>query len=225
MPWSTAIRTVVMTIVWAIGHSLLASLPVKQATREIVGERASDGLYRFGYCGISVLAFAAYLGYLWRLPDARLYRLRGWKAGLFVSGQLICVAALLYTNWRNGFGHVTGIRHLYEFLTGRPISRPPVAQHPLPEGECLEGWRGTFRISSHPNNYFVLLLWWLSPVMTIKWAAVGMVTAVYMVLGSMHEDRRLLHAYGDQYDCYRSKVPHWFMLPVDCRRRCTRQID
>lgn len=197
----------------------MASIPVKNAFRNVAGERAADGLYRFGFCGVAVVAFAGLLRYLWRLPDQRLYRLRGWKAALMVSGQGLVVAGLLQTNWRNGLGHVTGIRHLYEFITGRPVGPPPVAQHPLPDGECMEGWNGTFRLSSHPNNYLVLLLWWLSPVMTIKWATVGAVTAIYMVLGSIHEDHRLLSAYGERYACYREKVPHWFMLPIDHWRR------
>lgn len=219
MLWSTAIRTAVVTALWAVGHSLMASLPVKNATRKVVGDRASDGLYRFGFCGVAVVAFAGLMLYLWKLPDQRLYRLRGWKAGIMVAGQGIVVAGLLQVNWQNGLGRVTGIRHLYEYLTGQEISRPPVAQHPLPEGECMEGWRGAFRLSSHPNNYLVILLWWLSPVMTIKWAAIGLVTVIYMVVGSMHEDHRLLNAYGDRYACYRTQVAHWFMLPVDHWRR------
>lgn len=224
MPWSTAIRTVLLTVVWAIAHSLLASLPAKRRARDVAGERVTDGLYRFGYNGISVLSFIAYLAYLWRLPDRRLYRMKGWKGRAMQGGQLLSVAALLYTNWQNGLGRVTGIRHLYDLLTGREISPPVVAQHPLPDGKCMTGWRGTYRISSHPNNYFVLALWWLSPVMTLKWASVGAVTAVYMVLGSMHEDHRLLHAYGPDYDCYRERVAHWFMFPVDRWRRNRRRV-
>lgn len=219
MPWSTAVRTVIITIIWAVWHSALASLPAKEKTKDLVGPRISDGLYRFGYNGVSVLSFAAYLKYLWPMPDRRLYNAQGWKRGLMVSGQAIIVAALLQANWQNRLGHVTGIRHAWEFVTGRKISPPPVAQHPLPDGDCMEGWRGMFRVSSHPNNYLVLCLWWLSPVMTLKWASVGAVTAVYMVLGSMHEDHRLQSVYGKAYTCYRANVPHWFMLPVDHWKR------
>lgn len=208
MLWSTAIRTAGAISLFAIVHSALAALQTKRVARRLAGARAADGLYRFAFNGFAVITFAATLRSIWSLPDRRLYRVRGVPSLLLWCGQLACVIALLLTNRQNGFGHVTGIRHACEFIRGRPIGPTPVVQHPLPDGDCLDGWTGTFRLSSHPNNYLVLLLYWLSPVMTVKWATVGLVTALYMVLGSLHEDQRLLAAYGDRYRCYRSTVPH-----------------
>lgn len=204
---------------FALFHSLLASLPVKRRVRALAGPRRSDGLYRFAFNGIAVVTLAALVRAIWELPDRTLYRLQGIPKWLLIAGQLLCAAALIDTNRRNEFGRVTGIKHAYQFITGREIERPPVAQHPLPDGEALEGWGGPFRLSSHPNNYFVLLLYWLSPVMTVKWAAIGLVTFAYMILGSMHEDARLTHAYGDAYTRYRQRVPHLILFPIDHWRR------
>jgi protein-S-isoprenylcysteine O-methyltransferase Ste14 len=222
MMWSTAIRAASATILYAIVHSLLASLPAKQRGRQIAGARAADGLYRFAFNGFAVISFAVTLRSIWRLPDRRLYTVRGAPSLVLVAGQLATAIALIQTNRQNGLGHVTGIRHAHEFVTGRSISPTPVVQHPLPEGDCLEGWTGTFRLSSHPNNYLVLLLYWLSPVMTVKWASVGAVTAAYRVLGSLHEDHRLLAAYGERYRCYRAKVPHLALHSVDHWRAALR---
>jgi hypothetical protein len=211
---STVIRTVGAISGFAVVHSLLATLRAKRRARRLVGARAADGLYRFAFNGFAVITLAATLRAIWPLPDRRLYRLRGAPALALRCGQLACAIALLCTNRQNGFGRVTGIRHASEFVRGQPISPPPVAQHPLPSDDCLDGWTGTFRLSSHPNNYLVLILYWLSPVMTVKWASIGLVTAVYMVLGSLHEDRRLLAAYGERYRCYRERVPHLALLSI-----------
>jgi hypothetical protein len=211
---STAIRTAGAIVGFAVVHSLLASLRAKRRARRLVGARAADGLYRFAFNGCAVLTLAATLRAIWPLPDRRLYRVRGVPALLLRCGQLACALALVFTNRQNGFGRVTGLRHASEFIRGQPINPAPVAQHPLPTDECLEGWTGTFRLSSHPNNYLVVFLYWLSPVMTVKWATVGLVTAVYMVLGSLHEDRRLLAAYGERYRCYRARVPHLALLSI-----------
>lgn len=208
MVWSTAIRAAGATVLYAVVHSALAALPAKRGARRVASERASDGLYRFGFNGFAVVTLAAMLRSIWSLPDQRLYRIRGVPRLVMWGGQLACVLALLQTNRQNGFGHVTGIRQATEFIRGRSIGPTPVVQHPLPDGDCLEGWTGTFRLSSHPNNYLVLFLYWLSPVMTVKWASIGLVTAIYMVLGSLHEDYRLLAAYGNRYRCYRARVPH-----------------
>jgi hypothetical protein len=215
MVWSTAIRAAGATCLYAGVHSALAALPAKRNARRVAGARTADGLYRFAFNGFAVISFAATLRSIWPLPDQRLYRVRGAPALLMHTGQLACAVALLQTNRQNGLGHVTGIRHAREYVTGQPISPTPVVQHPLPEGECLDGWTGTFRLSSHPNNYLVLFLYWLSPVMTVKWASVGAVTAVYMVIGSLHEDYRLLAAYGDRYRCYRAKVPHLAFFSIE----------
>lgn len=209
MHWSTVTKTAGAVGIFAIVHSALASLSAKRTARSLAGERTADGLYRFVFNGFSVLTFAGLVRFIWPLPDRRLYRIGGIPSVLLRAGQLATVGAMIQTNRMNGFGQVTGIKHAREFVDGKPISTTPVAQHPTPDGECLDGWRGMFRLSSHPNNYLVLFLYWLSPVMTLKWASVGLVTSIYMVLGSIHEDRRLLAAYGDRYRCYRARVPHW----------------
>ena len=204
---------------FAVFHSILASLPVKRRVRALAGPRWSNGLYRFAFNGIAVLTLAALLRAIWELPDRTLYRARGISKALMIAEQLLCAAALIDTNRRNEFGRVTGIKHAYQFVTGQEIERPPVAQHPLPDGDALEGWGGAFRFSSHPNNYLVLFLYWLSPVMTIKWAAIGLVTIIYMIIGSMHEDARLTNAYGEAYTRYRQRVPHLILFPIDHWRR------
>lgn len=204
---------------FAVFHSILASLPVKRRVRALVGGRRSDGLYRFAFNGVAVVSLAALARAIWVLPDRTLYRIQGIPKFAMLAGQLLCAGALIETNRQNGFGRVTGIRHAHQFVTGREIERPPVAQHPLPDGDSLEGWSGPFRASSHPNNYLVLFLYWLSPTMTIKWAAVGLVTVIYMILGSIHEDARLTHAYGAAYTRYRQRVPHLILFPIDRWRR------
>ena len=49
--------------------------------------------------------------------------------------------------------------------------------------------------------------------MSVKWAAVGAGAALYMLLGSWHEERRLAAAYGDRFGRYRRAVPH-LLLPL-----------
>lgn len=210
---STAIRAGLAFVVFAVSHSLLASLPVKRRVRSVMGAQRTDGAYRFVFNGTSVVSLAAFLLYLRTLPDRRLYRVSGIPRIVMFLGQLVCVWMLVRANRVNGFGQVTGIKPLWAYLRGQPAV-PPVVQHPLPSGECLEGWTGPFRLSSHPNNYFVLLLYWFSPNMTIKWASIGTVTSLYMVLGSLHEDYRLWRAYGEKYTCYRAQVPHFRLRPI-----------
>ncbi len=111
-------------------------------------------------------------------------------------------------------GTFPGVTQAQEYRRGEPISPVPVAQHPPPKlGDDQPNWGGPYELSRHPVNYFIIPIHWLSPVMTVKWAAAGAVTTVCMVLGSVHEGRLLLAAYGDRYRRYREEAPH-FLLPV-----------
>jgi protein-S-isoprenylcysteine O-methyltransferase Ste14 len=54
---------------------------------------------------------------------------------------------------------------------------------------------------------------WLNPRMTANLAVFTTLATVYFVVGSIHEEQRLLAAHGDAYEEYRrSGVP--FYLPL-----------
>ncbi len=193
---------------WMLVHSALASERAKQLARRRFGERRANGLYRLAYNALAIGSFAGVTAYVWHLPDRCLYSLRGAARVLMHGGQAVCGIAILASAWQVGPLTFSGLRSAWDLLFGRPISSSPVAQHPLPAPDARDvGWTGPYRLSRHPLNYFMLLAYWLSPVMTVKWAVFGAVSAVYMVLGSMHEGRRLLRAYGERYQLYRERAP------------------
>jgi protein-S-isoprenylcysteine O-methyltransferase Ste14 len=78
----------------------------------------------------------------------------------------------------------------------------------------MEG-RGAFRLTRHPGNFGALGFFLLLPRMTANRAVLAALVTLYVILGSMHEERRLREAYGAAYERYRRKVP--FMLPRPSR--------
>ena len=210
----SAIKSALALSTWAAVHSLLATSRVKRRARARLGARRSDAMYRLGYNLFAGLSLAVLVRYQWTLPDRRLYTVRGPLRAVMLGGQALSLLAVVAGALRVGAGMFPGFTQLGEYLRGRPISPGPVSQHPPPQrGKDRPNWGGPYKLSRHPLNYFILTIYWFSPVMTVKWAAVGVVTAVYMVLGSVHEGRLLREAYGDRYLRYREEVPH-FLLPV-----------
>lgn len=199
---------------WAAVHSLLATERAKGLVRVRLGGRRADGLYRLAYNAFAVGSFGAVLACVWRRPDRPLYAVRGAPRALMLAGQAACAAAVLACAREIGIGRFSGIRQALDLLRDAPVSPTPPVQHPLPRGEGALGWGGPYRVSRHPLNLLFGLGYWLSPVMTRKWAAFGVAGTLYLVLGSLHEERRLQGAYGELFSRYRERVPHlFFPLP------------
>ncbi len=83
------------------------------------------------------------------------------------------------------------------------------------DGEVLS--KQAFRYTRHPGNLGALGVFLLFPRMTVNRAALLVVVAIYVVVGSWHEERRLLSAYGEAYERYRKSAP--FLVPLLQRRR------
>jgi protein-S-isoprenylcysteine O-methyltransferase Ste14 len=70
---------------------------------------------------------------------------------------------------------------------------------------------GAFRFSRHPGNLGAFGFFLFMPRMTANRAVLLVLVCLYVVLGSLHEERRLRSAYGVAYERYRRAVP--FLVP------------
>jgi len=68
-----------------------------------------------------------------------------------------------------------------------------------------------FHLTRHPSNLGVVGFFLLLPRMTANRAVLAALVALYVVLGSLHEEHRLRAAYGVPFVEYRRKVP--FLVP------------
>ena len=68
-----------------------------------------------------------------------------------------------------------------------------------------------FHFTRHPSNLGVAGFFLLFPRMTANRAVLAALVALYVVLGSLHEEHRLRAAYGVPFVEYRRKVP--FLVP------------
>ena len=72
---------------------------------------------------------------------------------------------------------------------------------------------GSFRLTRHPTNLGALGFFLLLPRMTANRAVLTALVALYVVLGSMHEEQRLRAAYGAAYERYRRTAPSLIPRP------------
>ena len=208
---SAAGRVVLVSVLWALAHSLLASRRTKDLARQLAGARYRDGLYRAAYNAQALASVVWLARWFARLPDRELYRVRPPWSWLFRAGQAASLGVLLSGVRVIGIPEFAGLTPLWKLLTGKDVSPEPEAQGPPigADGEVVKS--GAFRFTRHPGNLGALGFFLLLPRMTANRAVLTALVALYVVLGSMHEEQRLGAAYGAAYERYRRAVP--FLTP------------
>lgn len=218
----SALKVALASSVFAILHSLLASTKAKDAfaTRVHFGRE----LYRIAYNVQAVAAFGGLAWYIARRPRRTLYRVRGPLAGLMRLGQLGGVAFGIAAARATGVATLSGLDNMIAVLTGRRVKQAPAAQGPEADESGVLRICGPFNLVRHPLNVAPLAPFWLTPHMTTRRLAFNVIATAYLVIGSLHEEKRLLREYGKAYWNYqRQGVP--FFLPSFGPRKRTASLD
>ena len=211
MSGGTVGRIVRVCIALAAIHSLLASRQAKHLVRQIAGPRYRNGLYRLAYNAQSVVLLAWAARWFSRLPDRELYRAKPPWSWLFRAGQAASLGVLLSGVRVIGPLDFAGVTQLRGLLAGHDPGPEPEAQGPpiSADGEMVTD--EAFHFTRHPSNLGALGFFLLLPRMTANRAVLAALVALYVVLGSLHEEHRLRAAYGVPFVEYRRKVP--FLVP------------
>ena len=204
-------RVALVCTLWAIVHSLLASKQAKDLARRIAGARYRDGLYRLAYNAQSMILSAWATGWFLRQPDRELYRATPPLSWLLRAGQAVSLGVLFSGIRVIGILDFAGLKSLWDLIAGRRPRPETEAQGPPMGADGEMAAAQAFRFTRHPGNLGALGFFLLFPRMTANRAVLATLVALYVVLGSAHEEYRLRAAYGAPFERYRRKVP--FLVP------------
>jgi protein-S-isoprenylcysteine O-methyltransferase Ste14 len=76
--------------------------------------------------------------------------------------------------------------------------------------------RGFYCYVRHPLYLFAILFVWLTPAMTVNMATLYSLITLYFVVGSVHEEGRLVAQFGAAYRAYQRQVPRLIPRPGRC---------
>ena len=170
-------------------HSAFASDIIKKwLTNQFCLDNAE---FRFVYALQSFFFTLVYVLLIFFLPDARLYTI---PAPWVYLTTLIEVAALI--------GGVVSLvqKGLLSFLGLSAFTKKGSRVYPLKTD-------GIYRFLRHPLYMFSLLVIWLLPLMSWNILAFNIGATLYMFIGSLLEERKLIREYGEAYLEYKKRVP------------------
>jgi protein-S-isoprenylcysteine O-methyltransferase Ste14 len=185
-------------------HSLLAGLPAKKMARRHFGPKV-DPWYPVLFSAIAIVTILPLVIMLIRDPGRVIYVVPHPWIWLFFLAQLLM-----------------GIATMRAFLDAphRFLIRAQLAQPLSPDAFAI-GIKGIYCWIRDPFLLSGLILIWLTPIMTENLLLVYLIASVYLFLGSLHWESRLLIQFGDDYVAYQNEVAR--MIPRrnkkwhDCR--------
>jgi protein-S-isoprenylcysteine O-methyltransferase Ste14 len=176
---------------YGLVHSLLASLTVKAWMQRRLDEWAGR-TYRLAYNLFAVISLLPVLALPALLPDQHLYIIPFPLALLTLALQGLAVVALAVGLLQTGVWAFLGLSQ----LSGENPSGPP--------GLVV---RGLYRWVRHPLYSAGLVFIWLAPLMTTNLLAFNLGATIYLIVGAMFEERKLLREFGQDYALYRAATP------------------
>ena len=215
----SVIAVVVLVGAYAVIHSFFASRGAKNMAARLVGTRVRDGLYRGFYIVQASITTTVALRIFLRLPDHPLYKARSPWSYMLAGIQIAGLALLAKAVSTIGFKWLVGLENAAALLRGDDPPRMPEAQGPRQTSDGRIDAQGPFRYIRHPDNLPIIVVLWAFPRMTVNRLTLAVLSSVYALIGSWHEDRRLRAAYGKAFEDYCRAVP--MMIPKLSGRSCT----
>lgn len=171
-------------------HSLLASLPAKKMARRHFGSMV-DPWYPVLFSSIAIITILPLVALLILSPSPVLYVVSKPLIWFFFLAQLLI-----------------GLASLKAFLDAphRFLIRAQLTKPQSPDAFAL-GIKGIYCWIRDPFLLSGLLLIWLTPFMTENLLLVYLIASIYLFLGSLHWESRLLAQFGEEYAAYKNEVP------------------
>ncbi|MBZ0199148.1 MAG: hypothetical protein K8H86_04720 [Ignavibacteriaceae bacterium] len=178
-------------------HSYLASLKVKQYLANRLGKHMA--FYRIFYNVISfVMVYFIYD--LTPRPDVQLYSLSTPFDIIIMIPQLLSIVGLLWTLKYFSGREFLGINQVFRWFYDEYDTKELDEHLTLRIG-------GPYKYTRHPIYFFSITLLLFRAEMNLYYLIFLICIALYFLIGSIYEEKKLVIMFGDAYSNYQKKVP------------------
>jgi protein-S-isoprenylcysteine O-methyltransferase Ste14 len=188
-------------LIYGFVHSLLATSGIKARFKEWFGVGVGRW-YRLAYNTFGILTFMPILALVAFLPDNEIYVIPAPWSYIALAGQLLALVALVIGLLQTGIYSFLGFEQM---LKPSPTSTPQMVTN------------GLYRWVRHPLYTAGLAFIWLTAIMTSNLLALNIGLTLYLIIGAIYEERKLVREFGDKYTSYQERVP--ILIPRLVRKR------
>lgn len=190
-PYASALVVFIVVLLYGVLHSILASNQTKKLARTW-GGKVAQRIFRLLYNLLATATLLPVLALPAVLPDQLLYKIPYPWSLLSSAMQLLAVLVLGVGVLQTGLWSFLGVRQLVVGAEDKPAQL------------VVSGLYSRVR---HPLYTAGLVFIWLIPRMSVNFLALNLGLSLYLVVGAMVEERKLVAEYGDAYVRYREQTP------------------
>ncbi|CAK8713685.1 methanethiol S-methyltransferase [Candidatus Electrothrix laxa] len=193
-------------VFWCTLHSLLITGGINKLIRKKGG--LLQGAYRLIYSLFSALSLFPLLWYQYSLPQEVIFSWSGWFR--LPQGMLLAYAlVMLYGgNKVYDFDYLVGIRQWQSYRQKKEIPSLPFT--------C----QGALAYVRHPwYSSGLFILWTVGPITDVN-LPTRIILTLYLIIGTLLEERKLVKELGEPYLRYQEQVPMLIPCPNGFRTEC-----
>lgn len=200
--WLAAAINLVLITLFGLQHSIMARPAFKKRLKRFIPEAAERSTFMLGAAVVTIalcLLWQPMPHVLWQADNVVLHNT---LLAIGLSGWALVFYATFLINHFDLFG----LRQVWLYFVGKEYTHLPFRLNSL------------YRYVRHPIMTGVFIGIWFTPVMTVGHLLLALGMSTYIIIGVYHEEKDLVHTFGDRYLRYIRSTGKFFPSLVKSNR-------
>jgi methanethiol S-methyltransferase len=179
-----------LSMIFFLQHSIMVRRGFKKWLGKIMPE-----IYHSAFYGITSAITLTLVLIFWQKTPVFIAYADGIIYWLLRALFILCLVGFFWGAKALGSFDALGVKPLLRHISNRPSTSQQIIA------------KGPYRWSRHPLYFFLIIIFWACPVLTLDRLIFNILWSVWMVIGTYLEDGDLHREFGCQYTEYSSQVP------------------
>ena len=179
-----------LSIIFFLQHSIM----VRKGFKKWLGKFMPE-IYHGAFYGITSAIALLLVLIFWQKVLVSVTSAEGIVFWLLRALFFLCLVGFFWGAQALGSFDALGVKPLMDHISNRPAKPQQIVA------------KGPYRWSRHPLYFFLIIIIWACPVLTLDRLLFNILWSIWIVIGTFLEDRDLHREFGNQYGEYSSRVP------------------